>query len=819
MAANNNAGGQPSGQATLLWEADCDTRQAGTAVCAAILASLEKASRSVAAAVSLKKDLLFKLSAAAAPAGSSSASPGPSGSDVLAETAVPVKLALPAPNGVGTRLVPQALGKQYTDLGNEAGKWDAIIGVNVPSDGFHFDVGSGNKGKPSFDAVLMHEILHALGLSTDFGAFIGGSYLTPKPLTNGTAFVSFSPLGVFDASLVDASTGRPLLATWESTAPAFRPANAVDWINDFAKSPAAQAAKDLYAAATTADRIAFKTSNGTLVNLDTTYKKFTNGRSLSHISSASNTAAADIFLYANAVSGPLPEAVFGNTTSGDKIMVLSPAISGMLKTIGWTLCSENPDACSKTPSVSSAAAATTPSQQQPFPTWAIGVIAIVGVLTLALGIFGFIQLRKRKAAHKQPAMLEVDEKGLIRPPANTPLEDTSQPIVEPEITKPPRAAQSLPSATDDRHSSSMTLVVSRSGSTGSSGMLGSDSPPMSPVSRGRSAGSIPTMDYTIVGTIPMEEVVAMDNWNVRTRVRSAPRMMNGANTLPKTTRVPRAGSGEAMAIVLPRAVSSGTVNENWNTRTRTQSAPRAMTVEEGQVRRGVSSSLVPTTEHELISVPAFDDGVTRAQSSPLRAETSWSVRARTQSAPRVCNNEPSTPVETTRARSGTIAAPVSFEASPLRTETSWSARARTQSAPRVCNLDEPPVPVETSRARSGNITASPPQPTTRPIAISRRPQITWDEHKRTQSAPKPCTTEPAQMNRGVSYTSLAPTEHEMAYHAQFEAVGGWHLRQDYRHIVQEDDLEALELPTPPLNHMPSSEVLANVLEGYLPEDD
>lgn len=132
-----------SGQ--VVFEAECSTVDVGAAECALLLGSLDKAASAVENAVVLKKELLIKLAAApesrnmiGGQTGSSRRRKRGLGSvDVVAETSVPVYLTMPR---TGSVLHPQALARQLNYYQKDKlGKWDAIISVYVPREGFYYE--------------------------------------------------------------------------------------------------------------------------------------------------------------------------------------------------------------------------------------------------------------------------------------------------------------------------------------------------------------------------------------------------------------------------------------------------------------------------------------------------------------------------------------------------------------------------------------------------------------------------------------------------------------------------------------------------------
>ncbi|KAI9014312.1 hypothetical protein DFJ74DRAFT_733085 [Hyaloraphidium curvatum] len=415
------AGGRrQNDRARLRWDAECDTAAVSPGTCSAILAALKRASAAVEAGLALRRPLTMKLSATA----------GGAGRDVhvLAAASVPGWF-----DGARGR-VPQALARQAEEEPPDAGRWDAMVTVAMPPEGFFFegDPTVAGESRPNFDAVLHHELLHAFGLATSLAPAFGTGALATAPVTNGTRFVSFSQPNAFDNFLVDSSTGTPLSRLWADVA-SFRTEDA-DHATAFRTSRAYASAAELYDLATTPERVAFQSPTGTRIILDTSSKPFIPGRSLSHLSSTSNPS--ELLLLPTAPRGPLPESMLANTTAG-RVIRLSPAATAMLRAIGWTPCEDDPAAC-----VGSAAAAPPPAAASSgLPTWAIGVIAAAGVLFVAALAGGLFLMRRRRAAKP---VEEDEEKDAKVPTSPAPSRSKVGPDEPPAAPMPDRTSTPAP---------------------------------------------------------------------------------------------------------------------------------------------------------------------------------------------------------------------------------------------------------------------------------------------------------------------------------------------------------------------------------------
>lgn len=218
-------------------------------------------------------------------------------------------------------------------------------------------------------------------------------------------------------------------------------ANGSAWADYYHKSPAATSAAQLMNLATMIDRVAFAPpSSSELIVVDTASKPFVNGRSLAHLSTTAHPNT-ELLLFPSAPRGALPSSIISNSSSGMSTIVLSAGASTMLRSIGWTLCSDQPSVCGTTGDGGSTAA---PSSNSGLPVWAIAVIAAVGsALVVGALVAAFVLVRrkhKREAAEKAAA-IKADSASSAPLVASAPIQRTT---IDPTMSAFVGGGRSLP---------------------------------------------------------------------------------------------------------------------------------------------------------------------------------------------------------------------------------------------------------------------------------------------------------------------------------------------------------------------------------------
>ncbi|CAH1757988.1 15646_t:CDS:2 [Entrophospora sp. SA101] len=247
-----------------------------------------------------------------------------------------------------TRLYPQALVKQLNlPEAPEFLSVDIIAGFSTRAN-FWFE-GDPPIGATQVDFVLvvMHEIIHGLGLVHTWRDHFSLSALSPIPVViNNTQ--SFKLLGfvetVFDKNMILLQQGSPTNVTSMSnltvelnkfsginkTYPSY-----LEFVTEWTNSSQYQITKDIFTAATTPQDVAFLSHTNTQIMLETAIP-YTPGSTLGHLSAISFNKTADLIMLWRAIRGATVESLsqFNGGYQGGPI---GPNIKLLLETLGYTL--------------------------------------------------------------------------------------------------------------------------------------------------------------------------------------------------------------------------------------------------------------------------------------------------------------------------------------------------------------------------------------------------------------------------------------------------------------------------------------------------